>query len=851
MNFQHTLALRYLNGRKLRALLTTLAIVFGVLVVFGMNTITPAMMRSFQANVLAASGQVDASISLKTGDVFPVAELARVAAVPGVRASTGLLDRTVNLQPDYFDHDAAVPDSISALSLVGINPDEAHSVHSYNMVSGRFLDNADTNAAVISQSLADSIGLSLGSTLALPTAIGEQSLEIVGILPARAVPGNEEVFVTLSQAQSMFSMPEKINTIDVNFDSLDNARRSEIQSSIQTALGNEYQIGALASNSELLTNLQLGQTIFNMLGVMGLLMGGFIIFNTFRTVVAERRRDIGMLRALGASRKSIFYIILIEGLVQGIMGTALGMLAGYGFSVLVLKLMGPAMQKFLNVKIGMPEVSLAIILASIGLGVGITLLAGLIPAMSASRVTPLEALRPAVGKLNFRRLAGLGFWTGAAMIALAVATLVTRNAGLIGLGGMLFIIGLILVAPALVSPIAALFGGLASLIFARQGTTHLAQGNLSRQPTRAAVTASATLIGLAILVTAASIITSASVGFERVLRKSLGSDYIFVPPSVALWGTNVGSSPDFARELRELNDVAVVSTLRFAPAQVNDLPISLMGIDPDSYVQVSGLTFAEGDEATAYAALKTPRTMIISPVLATSTGAKVGDEVNVLTPNGVTRYRVVAIGGDYLNAKIATGYISHADITADFDRNEDVLIQLNLTPTADRASAESAIETVVGRYPQYRLISGQGYIDENMELFDVAFAAMYAVLIFLAVPSLIAMLNTLAIGVIERTREIGMLRAVGATRKQVRTMIVAEAIILAAIGTAFGLLAGLYLGYTTVETLHLAGYPMEYIFPASGVVVTIAAGLIFGVLAAIIPARQAARLDVVQALHYE
>ena len=851
MNFQLSLALRYLSGRKLRALLTTLAIVFGVLVVFGMNTIIPAMMKSFQANVLAASGQVDATISLRTADVFPVDELARVASIPGIRASTGLLDRTVNLPADYFDHDPAAPDSISALSVVGINPAEARSVHSYNIISGRFLQDADTSAAVVSQTLADNIGAGIGSTLKLPTAIGEQTLRIVGILPARAMPGNEEVLVTLAQAQSMFGMPAKINTIEANYDTLDNASRAEIQAAIQSALGSEYQIGALASNSELLTNLQLGQTIFNVLGVMGLLMGGFIIFNTFRTVVAERRRDIGMLRALGASRKSIFYIILIEGLVQGVLGTALGILSGYGFSVLVLKLMGPALQKFLNVKLGMPEVSLPIILISIGLGVGVTLLAGLIPAVSASRVTPLEALRPSVGKLNFRRLAGLGFWVGAVMIALAVAALLTRNAGLIGAGGMLFIIGLILIAPSLVSPIAALFGGIASLIFARQGTAHLAQGNLSRQPARAAVTASATMIGLAILVTLASIITSASIGFERVLRKSLGSDYLLIPPSVAVWGTNVGSNPDFAKELRGTEGVAVVSSLRFAPAQVNELPISLMGIDPDSYGQVSGLTFAAGDETTAYSALKTTRSVILNAVLATSVGAKVGDEVNMLTPNGLKPYKVVAIGGDYLNAKIATAYVAQADIAADFGRTEDVLLQLNLTPTANRTTAESAIKAVVARYPQYRLVSGSGYIDENMQLFDVAFAAMYAVLIFLAVPSLLAMLNTLAIGVIERTREIGMLRAVGATRKQVRTMIVVEAIILAAIGTAFGLLAGLYLGYTTVETLHLSGFPMEYAFPASGVVMTVAAGLLFGVLAAIIPARQAARLDIVQALHYE
>jgi putative ABC transport system permease protein len=154
-------------------------------------------------------------------------------------------------------------------------------------------------------------------------------------------------------------------------------------------------------------------------------------------------------------------------------------------------------------------------------------------------------------------------------------------------------------------------------------------------------------------------------------------------------------------------------------------------------------------------------------------------------------------------------------------------------------------------YPQYRLIDGQEFIEENLAIFQQAFVGIYALVIFLAVPSLIAMVNTLAIGVIERTREIGMLRAVGATRLQVRTIIVAEALILAGIGTGFGILSGLYLGYMAVEAMRAAGFPMEYVFPASGVLIAISSGIFFGILAALIPARQAARLEIVQALRYE
>lgn len=851
MNIHLTLATRYLLGRKLRTFLTTLAIVFGVLVIFGMNTILPAMTQAFQANLLAAAGQVDATISLKTSDAFPIGVADKVAGVEGVRVVSGLLNRTVNFPTDYYDNDPTMPDQITAISLVGIDPAQATALRSYPVKDGRFLQAADTAVVVISKSLAEAIGVELGEDLSLPTASGEVKLMIVGILPARLLPGNEQVLVTLSQAQAMLGMPGKINTIEANFDSAQAARREQILAALQSALSDDYQLGALASNSELLSNLQLAQAILNVLGGLALLMGGFIIFNTFRAILAERRRDIGMLRAVGASRGAILGVILAEGLVQGVVGTAVGIVVGYLLGAMLLTLINPFLRQFLNIQMGGPVVSPGLVIGSIVMGVGVTLLAGLLPAMNASRVAPMEALRPAVGALSFKRMAGRGFWIGVAMIAIAVAALVTQNVGFIGLGGILFVIGLVLAAPALVNPIAIIFGKLLTLLFARQGTAQLAEGNLSRQPTRAAVTASATMIGLAILVMVASILTSASLGFFRVLRKSLGSDYVLIPPSIAVWGTNVGAGLSLADELRAMDGVETVSTMRFAPTQVKDVAISLLGIDPVNYPKVSGLNFSRGDEATAYEALAKGRQMIVSPVLASVAGIKVGDNVELLTPNGRQTYYVVAQAGDYLNSKIATAYISHANIEADFGRTEDVLLQVNLASGADRAMVEGAIKTALKPYPQFRLIAGKEFIDENMQLFSISFSSLYALLIFLAIPSLIAMVNTLAIGVIERTREIGMLRAVGATRRQVRTIILAEAIILAAIGTAFGLLSGLYLGYMGAEAMHAAGFPMEYAFPAEGVIVTIAAGLLFGALAAVIPARQAARLEIVAALHYE
>jgi putative ABC transport system permease protein len=851
MNIQLTLALRYLGGRKLRTFLTTLAIVFGVLVIFGMNTLLPAFINAFQANAMALADQTDATITNKTGEAFSMDVAQTVANVEGVRAVSAQLERPLNLPADYFDNDPTTPDRVTAVSLVGGDPDALRAMGFYNVDEGRFITAEDEGVAVIAKSLADVAGVKLGDVLELPTPTGLVKLTIVGLLPQRLMPGNEEVLVPLAQAQNVLDMPGKINVIDANFDTTDEARRAQIEETLKSTLGSHYTIGVIQAGAEILTNIKNAQAIMSLLGTLGLLMGGFIIFNTFRTIVAERRHDIGMLRAIGANQNTILSLILVEGLVQGVVGTAFGLLLGYGLGWLAVSGFSSVMRQFMNVNVSGPSVTVGLVALSIALGVGVTLVAGLLPARAASRVTPLEALRPAVGDGLFRPLTTLGFWVGVVSLVLAVFALISGNAGLISLGAVLFIVGLILIGPALVQPIARLFGLLLALAVARAGTAELAEGNLARQPSRAAVTAATTMIALAIVVMASSVISSASGTFITMLKNSLSSDYLLIPPTIAVWGVNVGAAPKLADDIRAIDGVGVVSTLRFAATQINDVAVGVLGIEPVAYQATSGLTFLEGDQASAFAALSSGRNIIINGLLKSSAQVKVGDEITLLTPTGEVQYKIVAVASDYLNAKTTTAYISQANIAADFGRTEDVMLQVNRAPGADVAQVEAGLKEALKPYPQFRLIVGQAYVDEYLKLFDSIFLGMYVLVVFLAVPSLIAMVNTLAIGVIERTREIGMLRAVGATRNQIRTIVLAEALILAAIGTAFGLLSGLYLGYMGVKAFAALGFPMDYSFSADGLILATAAGLLFGAFAAIIPARQAARLEIVRALRYE
>jgi len=851
MSLYFTLAARYLFGRKLRTTLTTLAIVFGVLLIFGMNTVLPAFIAAFQANAMALAGQTDATITNKTGEAFPMDVAQTVANTEGVRQISAKLERGLNLPADYFDNDPATPDRVSAVSLVGGNPEELQATGYYNIEEGRFITTDDEGMAVIAKSLAEAANVKLGGVLKLPTATGLVEFTIVGLLPQRLVPGNEAVLVPLAQAQKLLNMPGKINVIDANFDTTDATRRAQIEDALKTALGSHYTIGVLQAGAEILTNIKNGQAMMTVLGVMGLLMGGFIIFNTFRTIVAERKHDIGMLRAIGASQNTILALILTEGLVQGLVGTAFGMLFGYLLGVLGVTAFGSIMRQFLNITVGGPVVTVSLVVVSIGLGVGVTLLAGLLPARAASQVTPLEALRPTPQESIFKPLTTLSFWAGVVSLAVAIAALLTNSSTFISLGAVLFVLGLVLIGPALVQPIARLFGVLLAVVFARAGTAELAEGNLTRQPSRAAVTASTTMIALAIVVMAATMLSSISGTFISMIKNSLGSDYLLMPPTIALWGVNIGAAPKLAEDIRQIDGVAVVSTLRFAATQVNDIGIGVLGIEPVAYQATSGLRFLEGDAASAFAALSSGRNIIVNGLLQSSAKLKVGDEMTLLTPTGEVQYKIVAVASDYLNAKTTTAYISQANIAADFGRTEDVLFNINRTPGADPAKVEAAVKEELKAYPQFKLVIGADYVAENQKIFEAVFLGMYVMVLFLAIPSLIAMVNTLAIGVIERTREIGMLRAVGATRGQIRLIVVAEAFILAAIGTALGLLAGVYLGYMSVQAFAALGFPMEYNFAPNGLILATAAGLLFGAVAAIIPAQQAARLEIVQALRYE
>lgn len=838
MNVSGTLAWRYLIGRPGRTVLTTLAITLGVALIFGLNGIMPGLSDVFTKTLFAAAGQVDLSVSSESGGNFETGIADDIARVPGIAVTSPSVRRSLGMPNGS---------PVSIITLVGVDPRTSAKVHTFNLAAGRLLNDGDVGEVVIGSDTATAMGVHVGSRVRIPTVAGTEPFTVVGLLANGSAPSAPEVYVTLSDAQRMTGAGNTVNTVEARF--VPGANRAQVEAAVRRKLGTDYVVGGLSNESSLLASVQTANYMFTFFGLFALIMGGFIILNTFRTLVSERRHDIGMLRAIGADRRTILNIFLIQGVMQGVLGTIVGITAGYLLTVGALAAYTPLLRNTLHINAVLsPSYSLGTWVAAILLGVGVTVASAVIPARQAARITPLEALRPQVAGVEERQRSR---WVlvGWVMLALAVPMLASKQIALVSLGAVSVLTGLVLVAPALIRPLATALA--AALRPFAPATADLSSSNVTRQPGRAAATAAAILVSLAVVVSVLGVVTSLYAGFFDYIDKSLGSDFVFIPNGLILGGSNVGADESFVQRIGDTPGVADVATMRLGQAEINGTRVQVVGIDPVVYPRVASFTFSEGSGTSDIAKLGSGRTMLINGITAGQQGLSVGKRVALQTPNGLQDYTVVGVASDYLNAKLSTLYISQENLKEDFNVTSNVLVLANAKPTATLPAVKTSLSRLVANYPQFVLYDSVGFKATQSKIFSQSFVVFDVLIAFFALPTLLALLNTLAISVLARTREIGMLRAVGTTRGQVRGMVVAEALLLAAVGVAFGIAGGVALGYALVYALNSTMYVMPYYFPWSGIAVAVVSGFSFALLASIIPARTAAKLDIVAALHYE
>ena len=573
---------------------------------------------------------------------------------------------------------------------------------------------------------------------------------------------------------------------------------------------------------------------------VALLVGAFLIFNTFTIIVAQRTRELALLRCLGASRRQVMTSVLLESLIVAVVAS----LVGLGLGVLIANGLKALLTGILN--FDLPTTGTVFlwrtVVVSLAVGIVVTLLAALLPARKATRVPPVAALQPetAFAPTHFRkRRIVLGVLVTLVGIALLLAGLFQNEGNRlvnVASGAVIVFFGVAILSPLIARPLARLIGWPFAKAFRLPGT--LARENAMRNPRRTASTAAALMIGLALVTFVSIFAASIKASTTETLDRTIAADYILMNDTFTPF------SPDLATRLADQPELAAVVGVRLGAFKLDGATKQLIGIDPAAYDRVVKTEVLSGSIADLQSG-----GLAVKEDVAEANGWTVGERVALQFPRGGTQqvpvkaiYKDNSVNGDYL--------LSLADYERFYADQADSQILVQAAPGTDPAASRAAIDRVLADFPNVTVRDQAEYKAETARQIDQVVNLFFALLALAVVIALFGIVNTLGLSIFERIRELGLLRAVGATRRQVRSMIRWEAVIIAVLGAVLGLAVGVFFGWTIVRALRSVGIT-EFALPGGQLVIFVVFAALAGILAAVLPGRRAARIDVLRAITTE
>jgi putative ABC transport system permease protein len=843
--------IKSLLARKLRLLTTALAIVLGVGMTAGSFILTDTALKSFDDLfgdvykgtdvVIQATTAFDAGAGGNSGGgserkPIPASVLPQVQAVDGVAAADGTIGSTAWIV------DPATNKAIQNGGAPPIGGSWDADTTTLTIDPGG-LPPSGPDQVVIDAGTASDHNIGVGQQVKVVTPTGPGEYTVSGIArfgSSESLLGATLALFDLPTAQKVFDREGEYDAIYVKAAS--GVTPDQLAGRITSVLPSGYEAitGASAAaqqQDQVTTGLGFLRTFFLIFGFVALFVGAFIIFNTFNIVVTQRSRELALFRALGASRRQVLTSILVEsfvvGLVASIVGVGLGML---------LALLLKAFLSSLGLKL--PPTALVVeprtVIVSIVLGTGITMLAALSPARRASRLAPVEALRESVAPgSSIRRRVILGSLVTIVGVAAIGSALFggASNAGvLVGLGAALTFLGVAMLSPLFARPLASAIGR----PFRRTAQGKLGSENANRSPRRTASTAAALMIGLGLVtfvwVFAASLKASASATLDDVLRADLTLSSAQFNPM----------SPQLAKDLANDPDVATVTPLRQSEARAGSSDTFVVGIDPQLAPEVMNIDMVAGSVAD----LSQPNSVIVSRTEADGKGLSVGSTVDMTWL--ATGKEPLTVVGIFENNGLLNDYAVSLDT---FDEHVaqilDLTVFVNVREGVSVADAKSRIDTMLAKdYPGVQANDQDAIKQQYLSSVDQLLAIVSVLLLLSVIISFVGIFNTLGLSIFERIRELGLLRAVGMSRTQVKRMVRIEAVIVAILGAVLGLVIGIVFAWAMQHALTDVGVT-ELAIPGAQLVILLLIAIVLGVIAAIFPARRAAKLNVLDAIAYE
>lgn len=840
-------------ARKFRLLASSMAVLVGVAFMSGTLVLADTMGRSFDGLFTDAFDGVDVVVRAEPALAedqfqfgggsrprFDDALIDTVATVDGVAAAGGEVEGFAQL---IGADGEPIGDPMGAPQLGVVWP-EIDQINPMVLVDGRAPDGV--GEVVIDRGSSNAGELSVGDTTLVLTAAGPFEVTIVGVATWGDVDSPLGASITawdLAAAQQVLAEPGRIDAISVVADGVS---QSELRDLIAQVVpdGIEVITGAditEENQSAVREGLAFFNTFLLTFALIALFVGSFIIYNTFSILVAQRSREMALLRAVGASKGQVLGATLLEAAAIGLVASVVGLVAGVGVAGLLkglFALIG------LEVPAGGTVVSGGTVVAAFVAGLGVTLSAAIIPARRAARIPPVAALSAAAveapAKSVLRSVAGVAVTAlGVALLAAGLFAEVDNAVAIVGAGALVTFVGVAVIGPLLARPAARLLG--APLARWRGVAGKLARQNAMRNPRRTASTAAALMIGVALVAFITIIAESTRASVREAIGESFRGDIVVNSGSFGFGGFG----PDLNEQIAGVDGVAATSPLRVAPAEVDGTASVLVGVDPTALEQI----FDIGVESGGLAGFD-ERSIAVHRDAAETAAVGVGDTLEVRFVEGGLQQ--MTVGAVFSNRDLVGS--DHVVGTSAFDAyapgQGDLLVLVDLDDTADLADVTGQIEAAAASYPNASVLDQTEFADQQAASFDPILGLVYVLLALSVLVALLGIANTLALSIHERTRELGLLRAVGMTRRQLRSSIRWEAVIIAVFGSLLGLLIGLFFGRVMVTALADEGFS-QFRAPLLQLLVITLLATLAGVVAAALPARRAARLDVLDALESE
>jgi putative ABC transport system permease protein len=841
--------LKSLLSRKLRLVLSGLAVVLGVMFVSGAFVLTDTLQRSFDNLFASVYSTTDVQVNQKsklgeaydgedaTGDGIAPDVVAKVAQVPGVASATGVVsaDGARMVGPNGKVVTTWGPPRLGNNWIDGdplVSLREGHAPRTADEI-------------VINATLAQETGYKVGQQASVLTLQPKKTFTIVGIAEYSggrdSLGGVLQIYFHESVASElMLGKPGVFSNIDVKADPGTSVER--VRDDVAKVIGDGLEVKtgkelAAAQTKEFDEGLGFFNNILLGFAGVALFVGIFLILNTFSIIVAQRTRELALMRAIGASRKQMITSVMVEALVIGVLASALGLLAGIGVGAGLAKLFGSFGSDSLRIAgVGVPA---AAVISSFVVGMLVTLVAALLPAVRASRIAPVAAMQEsAIPDRPLTKLTVTGAIIGAAG-GTALGLGLNNGELMLILGGVLVsFIGVALLTPMLARPVVGVIGRL----FSWSVPGKLGRLNSGRNPRRTAITAAALMVGIALITGVNTILASADKSLHGFAETQVKAD-LFIsgdqmserPPTF---------DPAVVDRIGAIPGVSSVSAEYWDAAQVNGDDRGVVAV-----TDLAAMANMVGLKPTAGTLGKLgPEQAVIDEENAKEQNLTVGSTVKAQFARG--NEHTLTIVGIYAKSDIFRGYVLSPSVIPDMRIPQPSMAYLTVADGTPVADVRKQVDALLADSPEVSVASTEEFVDGQVAQFDTVLLMVQILLALAVLIAVLGIVNTLALSVLERTRELGLLRAIGLGRAQTMRMVTVEAVVISVFGALLGVAVGTGLGAAVVKALEGDGI-REFALPWSAMGIYLALGAVIGVIAAVAPAIRAARTNVLTAIAYE